>query len=215
MLGITAEQRVQIGVDQTVTLQGGLSQPEAAPKGQALILHPHPLYGGSMHNNVVEALMAGVLAAGWGALRFNFRGVGDSSGSHDQGRGEQEDVVAAAAWLGKRHPGPLALMGYSFGTLVGAAAAAKIPGLAAGVWVAPPLVMGELAPWPPDAGPLLLIAGQDDEFGRVEALTAYAQGLSARGRLLALEGVDHFFRGLESVLAGEAKSWLEGADQRR
>jgi alpha/beta superfamily hydrolase len=204
-----SEQKVSIEVDAQVTLEGGLSLPEGPARGQAIILHPHPLYGGSMHNNVVEALAQGALAAGWGALRFNFRGVGGSSGAHDAGRGEQEDVAAAAAWLGKRHPGPLALMGYSFGTLVGSAAAARLPGLAAGVWVAPPLAMGELAPWPPDAGPLLLIAGDDDEFGRVEALAAYAQGLGARGRMLSLEGVDHFFWGLESVLAGEAKSWLK------
>jgi alpha/beta superfamily hydrolase len=204
------EQGVRITVDEGVSLDGGLSQPAGTAKGQALILHPHPLYGGSMHNNVVEALLRGALAAGWGALRFNFRGVGGSTGTHDGGRGEQEDVVAAAAWLAQHHPGPLAIMGYSFGTLVGAATAARVPDLAAGVWVAPPLAMGELAPWPPDAGPLLLIAGDDDEFGRVEALGAYAAGLGARGRLLALEGVDHFFWGLESVLVSETAAWLEG-----
>lgn len=206
-----SEQRVSIEVGGGVSLEGGHSLPAGPAKGQAVILHPHPLYGGSMRNNVVEALLAGALAAGWGALRFNFRGVGGSSGAHDGGRGEQEDVVAAAAWLAGAHPGPLALMGYSFGTLVGAAAAARVPGLAAGVWVAPPLVMGELAPWPPDAGPLLLIAGHDDEFGRVAGLEAYAAGLGARARLLALEGVDHFFGGVESVLTRESAAWLQGA----
>jgi alpha/beta superfamily hydrolase len=203
------EQAVGIRVDEAVSLEGGLTQPAGAARGQALILHPHPLYGGSMRNNVVEALLRGALAAGWGCLRFNFRGVGRSSGTHDGGRGEQDDVIAAAAWLAARHPGPLALMGYSFGTLVGAAAAARVPGLAAGVWVAPPLAMGELAPWPQDAGPLLLIAGDDDEFGRVAALGAYAAGLGARARLLALEGVDHFFWGVESVLEKESMAWLE------
>ncbi len=203
-----SEQIVSIAVDSRVTLRGGLTQPESPARGQAVILHPHPLYGGSMRNNVVEALLAGALAAGWGGLRFNFRGVDGSSGRHDQGRGEREDVIAAAAWLVERHPGPLALMGYSFGTLVGAAAAARIPALTAGVWVAPPLVMGELAPWPPDAGSLLLITGEDDEFGRQEALAAYASGLGARARFLALPGVDHFFRGVESVLKREAAAWL-------
>jgi len=203
-----SEQSVSIIVDEAVTLEGAYSAPRGPALGQAVILHPHPLYGGSMHNNVVEALREGALAAGWGALRFNFRGVGGSGGSHDQGRGEQDDVAAAARWLAEAHPGPLALMGYSFGTLVGAAAAARLPGLAAGVWVAPPLAMGELAPWPPDAGPLLLIAGDQDEFGRLEALEAYASGLGARARLLALEGADHFYWGLESVLERETAAWL-------
>ena len=140
-----AGQKVEVKVDDRVTLRGEFTQGD---KGGAMVLHPHPLYGGSMHNNVVEALVRAAGAAGWAALRFNFRGVGGSSGSHDEGRGEQDDVLAAAQWMAQRTPGPLVLMGYSFGSLVGSAAAGRVAGLAGGVWVSPPWVMGPLTPWP-------------------------------------------------------------------
>ena len=203
------EQRLSIEVDESVTLEGALALPDGPPRGAALIAHPHPLYGGSMDNNVVEALAAAALAAGWAALRFNFRGVGRSTGSNDQGRGEQADVAAAAGWLRERFPGPLALLGYSFGSLVAAATASRLGPLAAGVWISPPLVLGNLPPWPLDAGPLLLVAGGRDAYTRLPDLEAYVAALGARGRLVALPEADHFFVGSESVLLQEATALLK------
>ncbi len=202
-----SEESVRIEVDQQVSLAGGYT-PALRARGAALVLHPHPLYGGSMHNNVVEALVQAAAGAGWAALRFNFRGVGGSTGSHDQGRGEQEDVVAAAAWLGRRVEAPLVLLGYSFGALVGCQAAPRIPELAGGVLVAPPLILGDLPPWPQDAGPLLLIAGTEDEFTRVGWLEGYVQEMGARGSLITVEGGDHFFWGGESVLIKQVQEFL-------
>ncbi len=204
------EERVSIKVDQAVTLEGALAPAAGPAKGAALITHPHPLYGGSMDNNVVEALAAAAQAAGWAGLRFNFRGVGASTGAHGQGIGERQDVAAAAAWLRGRVAGPQALLGYSFGTLVAAHAAAGLGPIAAGVWVAPPLVLGELPPWPPDAGPLLVIAGERDAYTHLEVLEGYVADLGARGRLLALPEADHFFWGEESVLIRETMAWLQG-----
>ena len=203
-----AHQRLRIEVNAEVTLEAALSLPPGQAKGAALVLHPHPLYGGSMDNNVVEALEQAALTAGWAALKFNFRGVWPSTGQHDHGQGEQENVLAAAAYLRQRLNLPLALLGYSFGTLVGAAAAARLGVIAAGVWIAPPLVLGELAPWPPDAGPLLLVAGDRDPYTRLGDLEAYVSGLGTRGRLTTLPEGDHFLGGRESALIREVRAWL-------
>jgi hypothetical protein len=100
-------------------------------------------------------------------------------------------------------------LGYSFGSLVAARAAAEL-GPAGGLWVAPPLALGELPPWPDEAGPLLMLAGTDDSFTDVAALEAYAKGLGARGRLVTLPGTDHFLWGLESVLVQRCRDFLEG-----
>lgn len=204
-------ERHRIFVNPDVTLEAALVLPTGTAKAAAVILHPHPLYGGSMDNNVVAALERAALLAGWAALKFNFRGVWPSTGDHDHGQGEQEDVVAAAAWLRQRLGLPLGVLGYSFGTLVGSAATQSLGDIAAGVWIAPALVLGPLAPWPPHAGPLLLVAGERDPYTNLEGLRAYAQALGARGRLLALPEADHFLGGRESVLIQEVSMWLQDA----
>lgn len=202
------EKAVRIRVDEEVVLEGGYREVSGPAKGAALVLHPHPLYGGSMHNNVVEALMEAAMAAGWNALRFNFRGVGRSSGRHDQGRGEQDDVLAAGRWLRQEGHRRLALLGYSFGSLVGARAADRLEGLSCGVWVSPPLILGDLPPWPQYAGPLLVLVGGADEFTSVEGLEAYVQEQGTRASLFTLSEADHFWWGGESVLIEEVRVFL-------
>ncbi len=205
------EEPVVIPVEAGVSLEGLLHRPPGQARGTALVLHPHPLYGGSMHNNVVEALCAGAWAAGWASLRFNFRGVGGSSGQHDDGRGEQDDAIAAAAWLREACPGPLALMGYSFGARVATQAAAGMGALAAGVLAAPALVLGELGTWPEGVGRLLILAGDRDPYTSLPGLRAYLVGLGARAQLRELVGADHFLAGRESELASRTTAWLDQA----
>src|SRR5579875_1176116 len=97
-----------------------------APRGVLVVCHPHPLYGGSMDNNVVDALCDAALQEGLAALRFNFRGVGRSTGSYDNGEGEQEDVLAAVQAAGDRLSGAaIGLAGYSFGASVAARVAGR------------------------------------------------------------------------------------------
>ena len=88
----------------------------AAPRGVAVIAHPHPLFGGTMDNKVVQTLARAFVQCGWSALRFNFRGVGDTEGVHDEGRGEAEDFLAVVRQCASE--GPLALAGFSFGSFV-------------------------------------------------------------------------------------------------
>lgn len=203
------DRAVAVKVDRQVSLEGRLDLP-AQPQGAALVLHPHPLYGGSMDNHVVHALAQAASEAGWASLRINFRGVGNSTGRHDQGVGEQEDVISAAKWLAEQAPGPLVLMGYSFGSLVGAQAAARVAGLAGGVWVSPPYVLGELPPWPSGRGPLLIITGEHDEYGDLPRLRAYMAAMGALGALKVHPGGDHFWgRGL-SALGQQTAEFLAG-----
>jgi len=206
-----SERPVVIPVADGVRLEGLFQAPPGPARGAALVLHPHPLYGGSMRNNVVEALRQAALAAGWAALRFNFRGVGGSTGQHDQGRGERDDALAAAAWLRSQAPGPLALMGYSFGARVATQAAAGLDGLAAGVLAAPALVLGNLGAWPENGGRLLILAGDRDQFTSLPGLADYAAGLGARAQLMTLKGADHFLNGWESELTALAREWLDQA----
>lgn len=203
------QESVRIPVNPQVTLEGRFSPAEGKGAGAALVLHPHPLYGGSMHNNVVLALAEGARRAGWAALRINFRGVGASSGRHDHGLGERQDVLAAAGWLRRRCGGPLALLAYSFGALVGSQAAAGLGELAGGVLVGPPLVLGEMPPWPESAGRLLVLVGEADQFTSLEGLRSYLAGIGARGELMPLAGADHFLVGRESELSQLTHDFLK------
>lgn len=97
-------------------LQVARDVPEGAPRGVAVIAHPHPLFGGTMDNKVVQTMARAFVQAGWTAVRFNFRGVGTSEGEHDEGRGEIDDMLAV---VGNTAPaGPIALAGFSFGAFV-------------------------------------------------------------------------------------------------
>src|SRR6187402_2768264 len=99
-------------------------QPAGAVRGVALVAHPHPLFGGTMDNKVVQTLARAFVQCGWTAVRFNFRGVGASEGVHDEGRGEAEDLAAVVARVAPE--GPIALAGFSFGAFVTAQCVAEL-----------------------------------------------------------------------------------------
>jgi len=116
---------------QSLTLVGGagpiealLDLPAGQPRGTAVIAHPHPLFGGTMHNKVVQTLARAFVQAGWRVLRFNFRGVGASAGVYDEGRGEAQDMLALVQQ--EAPEGPLALAGFSFGAFVTSQALAAL-----------------------------------------------------------------------------------------
>lgn len=170
--------------------------PDAAPRGVAVICHPHPLHGGALSNKVAYTLAACALKAGFVAARFNFRGVGRSQGTHDEGRGETDDTLAVAAWLRGQRPGaPLLLAGFSFGAFVSLKAAARArPALQ--VSIAPPFKYFEAEPLPPrPEAPWLVVHGRDDEVVDYAGTRAVLERYQPPPELVTLDGVGHFFHG--------------------
>jgi len=193
------EERVTIaGAD--VNLEGRLwLGPE--PRG-VVITHPHPLYGGTMDNNVVWTAVHAFQARGWSTLRFNFRGVGLSTGEHGDGLAEVADVQAALSFLGSRLAGEIFLVGYSFGAAV--AGRALLAGVAAAglVMISPPIALMEM-PFLAKVPKLrLIIVGDRDDFcplPDLEKLLASAPPES-RPELKIVPGASHFFAGREKPL---------------
>jgi uncharacterized protein len=175
----------------------GLYASVPGPMG-AVISHPHPLMGGEMRNLVVEILTESLSAGGLSTLRFNFRGVGMSEGGFDEGRGEQEDVVAAVTYLERQEIREIALAGYSFGAWVNAGVILRRSLLPA-VLVSPPLKL-----FPFNFALLrgkvgLLICGDRDPYCPVDEAALAATHASCP--LEILSGADHFFYGQEADLA--------------
>lgn len=181
-----------------VLLEGRfLAGPEA---GGVVITHPHPLYGGSMDNNVVWAAHRAFEARGWSTLRFNFRGVGRSSGSYDQGLAEVDDIVAALAFLKEHAAGPHLVVGYSFGAVV--AARALLGGLeaAGAVLISPPIAFMNVAFLPRVPRLKLIIAGDRDDLCPLNALRASLGSQQPTTDIIVIEGADHFYGGREGQL---------------
>lgn len=173
----------------------------ASPRGVALVLHPHPLHGGTMHNKVVFRTARGLEDAGLASLRVNFRGVGHSTGEHTGARGgEQEDARVALDFLTEKHPGlPVFLAGFSFGARVGLEVGTRDPGVGYLVGVGTPVSIPEreydFSFLDECRKPLLLVHGERDEFGSVADLRALAARLppEAQVRVQIIPDAGHFF----------------------
>jgi len=178
-------------------LEALLEEPEGGPPRMAsVVCHPHPLYGGAMHNKVVYRIARGLRKAGLVVLRFNFRGVGRSQGEHAHLTGEIEDARAALAWLRVRYPDlPYALAGFSFGarviTELGCQAAGARFLLAAGF----PTRYGPAEYLGKCGAPKIFVQSTHDQFGPRPELDALYAGWSEPKRLLWVEAADHFFAG--------------------
>ena len=200
-------------VEQPVTIPGepsleaALALPPGAPFG-VVLCHPHPRYGGDMDSPVVVAAAEACARRGLATLRFNFRGVGASAGTWDEGRGERDDVRAALAVL-RRHlapPARVALAGYSFGASMATAVAVGSEALAGLALIAPPLATpGWHRPGPLAIdGPLLVVAGSEDPYCPQAALAALAM-VMPEAIVTVIDGADHFFStGLQALDAALA-----------
>jgi uncharacterized protein len=186
-----------------VQLEANLMAPEGSPRGAAAVCHPHPVYGGTMDNRIVYRAAKAATAAGFAALRFNFRGAGQSTGLFDQGTGEKEDVAAAIRWLAEKYPGlPLALIGYSFGAWVGLQVACSDPAIVAMVGLGIPLDLYDMDFLTGNSKPALYIVGTRDEFCSQEKLDGFARRLPAASFVHQIDNADHFFSNEADIVQG-------------
>jgi alpha/beta superfamily hydrolase len=197
-----------------LTLAGVLHTPEGdGPFSAVVVCHPHPRMGGDMTSNVVLAAVEGLAAQGIAALRFNFRGSGASEGTHDDGKGERDDVRAAlsfAADLGELDATRIGLAGYSFGAGMSAAVASDdLPALAL---IAMPLSMAALdSPLLTFTKPLLMMAGDLDEYCEAGALEEFGTEIGAQVTTQVVEGADHFWGGFEGTIRSSVGEFFAAA----
>lgn len=162
----------------------------------AVVCHPHPAHGGTMHNKVVYRIARGLMSAGLATLRFNYRGVGLSEGAYDEGIGEQDDIETAIDWLAAQHPGrSLLVAGFSFGARFGLAVGLRHPSVerVLGVGLAVRLLQGESLVG--GSKPALFVHGDQDEFGSESDVESLLAGWNAQCELHILKGCGHFFDG--------------------
>ena len=192
-------------------LEALLKEPrQGSAKGVALVLHPHPLGGGTMHNKVVFRAAAALNDAGLTTLRINFRGVGQSTGEHDEGRGEQDDVRAGLDYLSQSYPGLRTLLcGFSFGARVGLDVGINDPRVAYLIGIGTPLEKYDFSFLTACRKPLLLVHGEHDEFGDVERLRELVADLekSVPVKLVVVPGAGHFFEDRLDELKRAITDW--------
>lgn len=166
------------------------------PEAGAVVAHPHPLHGGTMRNPVVFHVERELHRLGWTTLRFNFRGVGSSDGSHDQGRGEVDDVGAAAAWLrGLLSGKPLYLVGYSFGSLCSLKYLQQHPhhGVSGMVAIGLPVREYDIGDLSQVHVPLAIVQGTRDEFGSPTEVRRSLEPLPSPAVIEEVQGAPHLF----------------------
>jgi alpha/beta superfamily hydrolase len=190
-------------------LEAILMGPETTPVAAAVVCHADPLHGGMMHFKVVFRAAKALQEQGLAVLRFNFRGVGRSEGSHDDGNGEQEDARAALAELEQRFPGaPLVLGGFSFGSVVALRVAARDARVRAVFALGFPLVrFGDASVLQRPAQPRLFVQGERDEFGSGETLRALVESLPPPRELVVVPGASHFFDGQLDAVQDAVAAW--------
>jgi uncharacterized protein len=187
----------------------------------AVVCHPHPLFGGTMHNKVVFHTMKALNSFGFPVLRFNFRGTGLSEGEHANGVGEVDDVRSAFDWMDSEFHLPLIFAGFSFGAAVGLQAACSDPRFRAAIGVGTPVApVAEDTEQPREysfgflrecAKPKLLVSGARDQFGPRAKLDALIASMPEPKKLVIIEGADHFFEGRLRELREAIEAWVKEA----
>jgi alpha/beta superfamily hydrolase len=195
-------------------LEAILKEPKGTPAGSvALVLHPHPLGGGTMHNKVVFRAASALNDAGLTTLRINFRGVGQSTGEHDEGRGEIEDVRAGLKYLSENYDHrPVLICGFSFGARVGlevGMADARVQNL---ISIGTPVDKYDFTFLEACTKPILFVHGDRDEFGDVSRLQLLVNQIASHNskvELKVIDGADHFFEGRLDELKKSITDWTK------
>ena len=172
-----------------------LDLPEDAPRGIALVAHPHPLYGGTMENKVTQTLARTFVTLGYATARFNFRGVGQSEGEHDRGHGEVDDMLVMLRHMQAQYPGlPVALSGFSFGTFVQSQLHARLVNEGEPDTIERMVLVGTAAgKWPMPSVPedTILIHGELDDTITLQMVFDWARPQEIP--VIVIPGADHFF----------------------
>ncbi|HLA95198.1 MAG TPA: alpha/beta fold hydrolase [Pyrinomonadaceae bacterium] len=194
-------------------LEAILKEPAGPAKGIALVCHPHPLGGGTMHNKVVFRIAAGLADAGLITLRFNFRGVGASTGVHDEIEGGTQDVRDALNYLASEYPGqPITLAGFSFGSRVGLEVGISDDRVVRLISVGSPVdKYGDYEFLTAVRKPILFVHGDSDEFGAIENLRKLYDEVAKNtdAELVVFEQCGHFFDEHLNELREAVKDWTE------
>lgn len=194
-------------------LEAILKEPSGEPRGVALVCHPHPLGGGTMHNKVVFRAAAGLVDAGLITLRFNFRGVGASTGTHNEIEGGTEDVRDALNYLAETYPGqPITLAGFSFGSRTGLAVGMDDDRVVRLISIGTPVdKYRDFDFLAATRKPILFIHGDNDEFGAIENLRKLYEKVAANtdAELVVFESCGHFFDEHLNELRDAIKDWVE------
>jgi hypothetical protein len=178
-------------------LEALIEEPEdLEPRHAALVCHPHPQYGGTMHNKVVYRIARGLRRAGAVVMRFNYRGVNLSEGQYDNGVGETEDARAALAAMRSRYPGlPFSLAGFSFGSRIVLRLGCETPGVSQLIAAGFPANGIEAQSLGHCPVPKTFIVSRNDEFCAIPAMEAYFATLEEPKKLIWIQAQDHFFGG--------------------
>lgn len=190
----------RVVIDGACKLEGVLN--EHSKRGGVIICHPHPLYGGDMHNNVVNAIEEGFTGKGFSTLRFNFRGVGGSEGSYGEGRGEVDDLMSAVDFLkGQIDSGAsIMLAGYSFGAWICLMAAQKMERLDGLFLVSYPFAFYESDTLKNYEGTIFMVGGKYDDIGPVSQLMDVYKAMPAIQKSLKIIPTDHFYGGKDEEI---------------
>jgi len=181
-------------------------------RGVALVLHPHPMHGGTMHNKVVFRAAAALNDAGLVSLRINFRGIGQSTGTHDEGRGEKVDVQTALAYLTEHYPGQdVTLAGFSFGSRVGLEVGFSDARVARLIGLGVPVTLYDVSFIQSCRKPILFVHGDHDEFGNVEDFKTLISKIPDETlvQLVVVKDADHFFAGHLDEMKNAIIEWME------
>jgi alpha/beta superfamily hydrolase len=178
----------------------------------ALVTHPHPLFGGTMHNKVVYHAAKALNSFGFPVLRFNFRGAGLSEGKHDQGQGEVDDIRAAFAWLKNEFHLPLIFAGFSFGASTGLRASCPDPDVKLLISLGTPVAAeGRSYAYrflSDCAKPKLFISGDHDKYGPLPELERVFNSAAEPKTFVVVPNADHFFDGQLPVMRDAIESWV-------
>jgi alpha/beta superfamily hydrolase len=178
-----------------------------------LVCHPHPLYGGTLHNKVVFHAMKALNHFGFPVLRFNFRGTGLSEGEHDGGDGELDDVRVALDWLEREFHLPLVFAGFSFGAAVGLRVACADKLVKAAIGLGVPVIPADERIYDLEFlktcdKPKLFVSGSRDQFGPKQELESLVSSLAEPKKLVIIEGGDHFFAGRLKEMREVIEGWV-------